>query len=156
MVSRRSMPWMSQAGALFLALGGCATTDPAATTQAGGANAAAGVPPNYRQLVARNIAASTDLSKLLKAEISQPGEWVGPFGLGRSRPIACAVLTVQGPFIQQTYALGFIFQDGQIAEVFNPSASNPAAGGAFAAALKNSVTCGKLSYSPFPELAQSR
>ena len=155
-MSRCAIAWWAQAGAILLVLGGCATTDTSETAQAGGTDPATAVPANYRQLLARNFAAKTDLSKLRKAEISQPGVWVGPFGLGKPTPIACAVLTIQGPLIQQTYAVGFTFQNGQIADVFSPDASNPAAGGAFAGAMKNAATCGKLSYTPFPELMKPR
>ena len=113
------------------------------------------VPANYRQLVARNILASKmDLAKLVSAEISSPGEWEGPFGLGGKRPIVCARLTIDGPIIRQTYNLGYTFQNGEIAEVFDPDSVNPAAGGAFGAALKSAATCGKLSYSPFPGLSK--
>ena len=95
-----------------------------------------------------------DLAKLVSAEISSPGEWEGPFGLGGKRPIVCARLTIEGPIIRQTYNLGYTFQNGEIAEVFDPDSVNPAAGGAFGAALKSAATCGKLSYSPFPELSK--
>jgi hypothetical protein len=112
------------------------------------------VPSNYRQLVARHIATNVDHGKVLAAEISRPGMWEelwsGP------RPIVCARWRVQGPIIEQTHTLGFMFADGKIAETFNPQYSNPAAGGIFAAALLNSVTCGKLSYSPFPELKKGK
>lgn len=126
-------------------MSGCATPDPATTT----------VPQNYRLLVAGYLASKWDKRKILKTEISGPGDWVGPFGLGSPRPIACVQLTIQGPLIQQTVAMGFTFENGQIAEVFNPDEVNPAAGGAFAAAMKNAATCGKLTYSPFPELVKS-
>jgi hypothetical protein len=52
--------------------------------------------------------------------------------------------------------MGFTFENAKIAEVFNPDEINPAAGGAFAAAVKNAATCGKLTYSPFPELAKNK
>jgi hypothetical protein len=134
------------AGTFLLVFRGCATTDPATTV----------VPSNYRLLIARHVAANWDMSKILKAEISSPGEWVVPFGLGSPRPIACVKLTVQGPLIQQTHVMGFTFESAQIAEAFNPDEINPAAGGAFAAAVKNEATCGKLAYSPFPELVKSK
>ena len=77
-VGRRQMLRTSLVGALLLALGGCATQDPGGAARAGGGNTkAASVPSNYRQLVARHIAAKTDLSKVSKAEISGPGEWSG-------------------------------------------------------------------------------
>jgi hypothetical protein len=134
------------AGTLLLVAGGCATTDPATTT----------VPSNYRLLIARYVAANWDMSNIIKAQISSPGEWVGPFGLGSPRPIACVQLTVQGPLIQQRNALGFTFENAKIGEVFYPNEINPATGGAFAAAVKSAVTCGKLAYSPFPELVKSK
>jgi len=49
-----------------------------------------------------------------------------------------------------------MFKDGQIDEAFNPREINPATGGVVAAAGKDAFTCGKLSYSPFPELVSSR
>ena len=143
----RCSGWFTRlVGTFLLTAGGCATPDPATTT----------VPPNYRQMIVRHLTANRDMSKILKAEISAPGEWVGPFGLGSPRPIVCVQLTVQGPLIQQTYAMGFTFENAKIAEVFNPDEINPAAGGAFAAAVKNAATCGKLTYSPFPELAKNK
>ncbi len=110
------------------------------------------VPSNYRQLVARSMASRSREIRILSAQISRPGVWVGPFGLGTPTPIVCAKMNFQGTYIQQDATFGFTFKNGQIAEVFNPHASNPAAGGAFAAAMKNSYTCGKLSYGAFPEL----
>src|SRR5436190_17706770 len=95
-----------------------------------GANGEGGqrVPADYRQLVARNIMASKmDLAKLVSAEISSPGEWEGPFGLGGKRPIVCVRLTIDGPIIRRTYSLGYTFQNGEIAEVFDPDSINPAA-----------------------------
>ena len=142
----RTGTFASLAGTLLLVMGGCMTPDPATTV----------VPPNYRLLVAGHVASKWDRRKILKAEISAPGDWEGPFGLGSPRPIACVKLTIQGPLIQQIVAMGFTFENGQIAEVFNPDEINPAAGGAFAAAMKNAVTCGKLVYSSFPELVKSR
>ena len=133
-------------GVLLLFVGGCATPNPATTT----------VPPNYRQLIVRHVAANWDMSRILKAAISAPGEWVGPFGLGNPRPIVCVQITIQGPLIQQTSTMGYTFENGQIAEVFNPDEINPAAGGAFAAAVKNAATCGKLAYLPFTELAKTK
>jgi hypothetical protein len=107
-------------------------------------------------MVARYLAANVDRGKVLRAEISRPGLWEGPFGWGGARPIVCARWTAQGPLIQQTYSLAFMFKGGQIEETFDPNAINPAAGGAFAAAARNAATCGKLSYAPFPELVKSR
>jgi hypothetical protein len=43
-----------------------------------------------------------------------------------------------------------------VAEAFYPDEINPAAGGAFAAAVKSAVTFGKLTYLPFPELVKPK
>jgi hypothetical protein len=141
--------------ALMVALGACATTNASGTAEIGAAKAAIAVPPNYRQLIARKLATSTDLRKLRKAEISQPGEgWRGVFN-GGTRPIVCAALTVEGKIIQQSYVVGYTFQNGQIDEVFYPGAYNPMQG-AVGAAIESALTCDKLAYSPFPELTASR
>jgi hypothetical protein len=138
-----------------IALTGCATTDSAGVGQEGAAKTSVGVPANYRQLIARHLAASADKAKVLKAEISGPGEgWMGLFG-GGNRPIACARVTVQGPLIQQTNIAGYTFENGRIADVFYPGGYNPMIG-AVGAALQSNLTCDKLSYGPFPELARAR
>lgn len=129
---------------------GCATTDPPTPSPS------TAVPSNYRQLVVRRLAETTDLTKVRHAEISRPGLWVGPWGLGGSRPIVCAQFKKQGPIIEQTFVFAFTFENGQIAETFDPGYVNPAAGGAFAAALKHEATCGKLSYTAFPEIARAK
>ena len=135
-------------------LAGCASTDAAGKKQTGGSKAATAVPGNYRQLVARHIAANTS-TKLVKAEISQPGEvWMGLIQ-GGNRPIVCANLTIQGPVIQQSYTLGFTFESGRIADVFYPGGYNPAIG-AVGAAVQQGLTYGQLSYGPFPEVLRSR
>ena len=138
--------------ALLLSVAGCAAVD--AGPAKGVGSTASLVPSNYRQLVARYIAANVSRGQVLKAEISQPGVWAerwdGP------HPIACVRWRAQGPLIQQNFALGFIFRNGQIVEAFNPEYANPAAGGYLGAALLNAVTCGKLAYSPFPEMMSSR
>src|SRR5262245_56829240 len=130
----------------LLMLGACAGTD------AYNAKSVA-VPSSYRQLVARYLGPKIE-GKLLSAEISRPGVWEG-IGPG-SRPIVSARWKVQGEFIQQTHTLLFLFADGQIAETMNPEYGNPAAGGAFAAALLNSVTCGKVFYVSFPDLRRGK
>ena len=111
------------------------------------------VPGNYRLVVARWLAENPSRARVLKAQISRPGVWESPLGLG-SAPIACARLTVESTLSPVTYGIGFRFKNGQIIEAFNPEYNNPAAGGLFGAALKNSVTCGKLAYGPFPEFRQ--
>jgi len=55
-----------------------------------------------------------------------------------------------------THEIGFMFENGQISETFEPRPNNPALGGAFAGNLRYAVTCGKLAYGPFPELAKGR
>src|SRR5262249_5035144 len=117
-------------GALGLCLlaGGCATTD------AGGKGGekiskSVAVPSGYRQLVARHFAANIQTGKMLKAEISRPGVWSRPDWVGGSRPIVCIRWKARGEFIDQSYSLGFMFENGKIAETFNPEYGNPAAGG---------------------------
>lgn len=119
------------------------------------AKTADAVPGIYRQLIARHIAQNPPRARLLKAEISRPGLWESPFGIVAAAPIACARLTVEGTFSPTTYAIGYRFRDGQILETFNPQYNNPAAGGPFAGMLLNSLTCGKLTYRPFPELGSA-
>jgi hypothetical protein len=138
----------------LLLLGACATTD-AASGKTGGANRATAVPPNYRQLIARHILANVDSGKVLKAEISRPGVWESPIGLFEPKPIACARWDAQGPIIQQTHVLAFTFENGKIADTFDPRYVNPAMG-ALSAAIKHAATCGKLSYAPFPELMKRK
>ena len=110
------------------------------------------VPANYRQLVARHIAQNPPRARLLNSQISPPGVWEAPLGIGSPAPIVCARLTIESTFSPTTYSIGYRFKDGQIQDTFNPQANNPAAGGLFASMMLNSVTCGKLSYRPFPEL----
>jgi hypothetical protein len=155
-------------GALALAVGGCAT-DAAETGSAKGARASTAsassdpsyaAPPGYRQVIVRNIAESyaknnSPMSKILKAEITAPAMgWMGAFN-GGNRPIVCVRLTVKSEGLfsdQSTFVTGYSFEKGQVADVFNPEAINPAVGGAFGAALKNAMTCGDLAYGAFPEL----
>jgi hypothetical protein len=137
---------------LLLLTGGCATTD------AGGPDGekipkAVAVPSNYRQLVARYFAANVHHGKMLNAEISHPGVWSS--WIGGSRPIVCIKWRARGEFIDQNYSLGFKFENGKIAEAFNPEYANPGAGGYLGAAMLNAATCGKLSYAPFPEIMRS-
>jgi hypothetical protein len=155
MIDRKRVLLLGAAGLLLLAAGGCATTD----AQGGGAassSKAHAVPGNYRQQVARHLIADLKGGKILKAEIARPGVWESPLGLTSPRPIVCAKWVSQGPVIQQSHSLAFTFENGKIADVFDPGYINPAAGGAFAAALKDSATCGKLSYVPFPEIVKSK
>jgi hypothetical protein len=114
------------------------------------------VPGNYRQLVAHYFAQNLRDYNILKAEIARPGVWESPLGLTSARPIVCAKWVSQGPVIQQSHSMAFTFENGQIAEAFDPGYINPGAGGAFGAAIKDAATCGKLTYGPFPEIARSR
>src|SRR2546421_3605058 len=110
--------------AFLLLLSGCGGAMPPGASGESGQR----VPANYRQLVARNILASKmDLAKLVSAEISSPGEWEGPFGLGGKRPIVCARLTIDGPIIRQTYNLGYTFQNGEI-RIYREAGRRPARG----------------------------
>jgi hypothetical protein len=140
---------------LSLLAGGCATSDAGGKSGATISKAVA-VPSSYRQVVARHFAANIKTGKMLKAEISRPGVWSRPDWVGGSRPIVCIRWRARGDFIDQNYALGFMFENGKVAEVFNPEYANPAAGGYLGAAMLNAATCGKLSYSPFQEIMRSR
>ena len=113
------------------------------------------VPTNYRQLVARHIAQNPPRARLLNSQISPPGIWEAPLGIGSPAPIVCAKLTIESTFSPTTFSIGYRFKDGQIQDTFYPQANNPAAGGIFASMMLNSVTCGKLSYRPFPELTSA-
>lgn len=131
---------------LCLAIAGCATPNSVAVAQERAAKSSVSVPANYRQLVARRLAANK--GKVIKAEISRPGEgWMGLIN-GGNRPLVCARVTFQGSMIQQTYVAGFTFEKGQIADEFYP--------GGYGGLLQGALTCDKLSYGPFPEMARSR
>lgn len=131
-------------GLLALGLSGCATTDPATIS----------VPHNYRQLVAHNLKTGQGYDKIVSAQISPPGVWVDPFGMGWDKPIACAQITTQGSFGPQTHYAGYAFKNGAIAETFYPESISAAAGNMLAAAAMTAATCGKLTYSSFPELGK--
>ena len=138
---------------LCLAIAGFATPNSIAVAQERAAKSSVSVPANYRQLVARRLA--TNKVKVIKAEISRPGEgWMGLIN-GGNRPMVCARVTFQGPLIQQTYVAAFTFEKGQIADQFYPGGYNPM-GGALGAALQSALTCDKFSYGSFPELAKAR
>jgi hypothetical protein len=138
----RSIPWALGALASLLLLGACATTD-AASGKPGAIKTSTAVPPNYRQLIARHILANVDRGKVL------------PIGLFEPKPIACARWLARGPIIDQTYVLAFTFENGKIADAFDPTYVNPAMG-ALSAAILSAATCGKLSYSSLPELMKGK
>ena len=106
-------------------------------------NAGAGaqaVPPNHRQLVAASLAAKIDVKQFRDPKISTPVERnVSEFGFG-ARPSVCVSavpLHGQGPFP----AWIVVFQDGKVANVFEPSIA---------------LGCRGLDWSPFPELNDRR
>lgn len=112
------------------------------------------VPANHRQLITRYFASKGGGgANVLSAQISRPGVWIGPFGLGAPAPIVCVKWTVQGSFGPNGASLIFRFHNGQIYEALNPETVKYAAGMLGVMALK-SVTCDKLAYGPFPELAR--
>lgn len=134
-------------------LTGCAGTENAGIQTSTAAPLPTTVPPNYRQIIARNVLAKTPPTSILQVQISAPGVWVGPFDLGKPRPIACIRWTRQGTFGPLEEDIGYTFSDGHIDEVFN---FNPMAnGGLVAATAKHAYTCGKLTYGPFPEVLKS-
>lgn len=135
--------------------GGCSGTDgPGMETAAAAPPPGTAVPRNYREIVARNIRARAGHNRIIMAQISPPGLWVGPMGLGGTRPIACVRWKVQGTLGQEEYDTGYTFADGHIDEVFtfNPLTT----GGLVAAAAKHAYTCGKLTYGPFPEVMKAK
>jgi hypothetical protein len=150
---KRLLSWIA-ISTVVICLGGCVTTDPTTSAQAAPTTIPTGVPLNYRQLIASKLVASVDLNRLVRAEISLPGEgWMGLIN-GGNRPMACVTLTIDGPLIQQTQTAGFTFKNGQIDDVFSIGASN--LGGAVGAAIVGATTCDKFTYVPFPELRRPR
>ena len=151
--ARRFLYWMA-ISTVVIGLSGCATTDPATSAQAAPTTIFTAVPSNYRQLIASKLAASVDLKRLVKAEISLPGEgWMGLIN-GGNRPMTCVTLTIEGPLIRETQRTGYTFKNGQIDDVFSIDASNP--GGAVGAAIASATTCDKFTYVPFSELRRPR
>lgn len=148
---KRTFAWCGLFGLLLLA-GGCAAGD-AAGEKGQGVPKAYVAPANYRQVVAHHFLASIKTGKMLKAEISRPGEWPR---LDGSRAIVCVNWRAQGPLIEQNYTLGFMFENGKVSETFNPDYINPGAGGALGAAILNASTCGKLTYDAFPEIMKAK
>jgi hypothetical protein len=145
---RRLLYW-TVISTVVICLGGCVTTDPTASVQASPKTIPTAVPSNYRKLIASKLAASTDLNRLVKAEISLPGEgWAGLID-GGNRPMACTNLTIDGSLIQQTQTTGYTFKNGQIDRVFSIDAMT---GGAGMAAVTGALTCDKFTYVPFTEL----
>jgi hypothetical protein len=136
-----------------LALGGCTGTD-ASGVQTAAISPSTAVPANYRVVIARNVRAKVPPGSIVQAEISPPGLWIGPMGLGTPRPIACVKWRSKGQFGEEEHNIGYTFSEGHIDEVigFNPLTS----GGLVAAAAKHAYTCGKLTYGPFPEVMQAR
>jgi hypothetical protein len=99
------------------------------------------------------LAASVDLNRLVKAEISLPGEgWMGLIN-GGNRPMACVNLTFDGPLIPQTQTTGYTFKNGLIDDAFSIEVYP---GGAVMAVIASATTCGKFTYVPFPELRRPR
>jgi hypothetical protein len=152
-VSREHVTSLLGVLGLMLTLAACATADTAATSSSKLGKALA-VPADYKQQVASYFAANVKGGKILKAEIALPGMWEAPFALAGPRPIVCARWASQGPITEQKRSLVFTFENGKIAEAFDPRSINSAAGGAFDAALKEAATCGKLAYVPFPDVME--
>lgn len=153
MISKTRAWLLCGAAVLLLVGGGCATTDAMLASTEKMPNDVA-VPSNYRQVVAVYFVAYVKTGKMLEAEISHPGMGA-KLSVDDPRPIVCIHWRERGQFADQSYALGFMFEKGKVAETFNPDYIDPAAG-ALGAAILNSATCGLLSYSPFPEIMRSR
>jgi hypothetical protein len=134
-------------------LAGCAGTD-GAGVQTSVIRASNAVPSDYRAIIARNVRAKVPPNSVVQAEISAPGLWVGPMGLGPQRPIACVKWQQKSEYGTSEQSLGYMFAEGLIDETFdfNPFKN----GGLVPAMAKHAYTCGSLKYGPFPELTGQR
>ena len=104
-----------------------------------------GLPSNYRQMIAQDFKKYQRL-KVLKAEISRPGQWER---LDGTFPLVCVRWSEEGPF-RENLQRGYVFKSGKIAEQFNPESS--VVGGVLGAAIVKAKTCGPLPHVPFPEI----
>jgi hypothetical protein len=149
MADHRSVLRILAVATPFWLLSGCADTD-GAGIQTASVPPLTAVPADYRQILARNVLAKVHPKKILNAQISPPGLWVGPLGLGGPRPTACVKWTAEGQYGQESHNIGYTFSQGHIDEIlgFDPMSS----GGLVPAMAKHAYTCGKLSYGPFPEV----
>ena len=93
------------------------------TTNDGG-SASYAVPLNYRQLVARKVTEDTArVGPIRTATISQPVERFMGVMNGGSRPVVCAMTSIDGAFIPHVTRWLFLFENGQIASAWpNPGA----------------------------------
>ena len=133
MLDKERVVKVAIAVALLPVLAACATTSAASQERA--------VPANYKLLIAKHIRA-TEKNPILSAQVSRPSQaWMGLIN-GGNRPIACARWTFKGSLIDQTQVAGYFFENGKISEAFYPSYY----GGAML------LTCGNVTYVPFPEL----
>jgi hypothetical protein len=140
-------------GSLTLVLGGCADAD-GAGVQTNAVRASNAVPKDYRAIISRNVRAKAPLNSIVDAQISDPGLWIGPMGLGPQRPIACVKWRQKGEYGTSEHTLGYMFAEGHIDEVFDFSPFKN--GGLVPAMAKHAYTCGSLTYGPFPELTTAR
>lgn len=145
--------WYAAALVVSVMLSGCAGGD-SAGVQTNAIRASNAVPPDYRAIIARNVRAKTPPNSIVSAEISAPGVWVGPMGIGPHRPIACVKWRQKSEYGTMDQSLGYMFAEGQIDETFdfNPFKN----GGLVPAMVKHAYTCGSLTYGPFPELMAAR
>lgn len=135
----------------FWLLAGCADQQSAAL-QTNAVNPSNAVPADYRAIIARNVRAKVPPNSIIAAEISAPGLWIGPLGIGPQRPIACVKWQQKTEYGTSEQSLGYMFAEGQIDETFdfNPFKN----GGLVPAMAKHAYTCGSLKYAPFPEVVK--
>jgi hypothetical protein len=101
-----------------------------------------GVPPNYRQLIARKLT-QEQTSPISSATISQPVEvFAGAINGGGTRPIICATTVIQGGLLPLTTEWIFTFENGQL------SAQN--SNGPMWTSV-GAIWCAGVAESPFPE-----
>jgi hypothetical protein len=137
---------------MALVLGGCAGAD-GAGVQTNAIRASNAVPADYRTLIARNVRAKSPPNSIVRAEISAPGLWASPLGIGAPRPIACVKWWRNTSLGDAEHTLGYMFAEGHIDEVFDFSPYKN--GGLIPAMAKHAYTCGSLTYGPFPELMRT-
>ena len=95
-----------------------------------------GVPPNYRQVIARKLTEEETLP-ISSATISEPVEvFAGAINGGGTRPVICATTVVQGPVMLSPTKWIFVFENGQLTGQRSPGA----------------LWCAGVPESPFPEV----
>jgi hypothetical protein len=125
---------LAAATTLAALLSGCATYEtPPKGPRGWGADAYA-VPSNYRQLVARKLAAIDNPSGYKDAKISIPSRPT-IFGYSKAKYFVCTSATPKSRWVEES-AWKFFFENGQISTVYSPSRAEG---------------CRGLEWQPFPE-----